>query len=180
MDLRPLNREKTFTLNRGYLLYDRIGGAAYHVVVNPLVAEQWAWEIQSLAAIKFSAWGLRRRFARRPEMIYVGGPSRSKTPRFSPDITRDIWPGATVTYVAMQIAFYLGFQQVVLIGVDHRFLAPGRPHQEVIQGGETNRFDPNYAEGDPWDHGPSLPAPIGCPQAYERDGGGLMRRWAGR
>jgi len=175
MDLRPLNREKTFTLNRGYLLYDRIGGAAYHVVVNPLVAEQWAWEIQSLEATKFSAWGLRRRFARHPEMIYVGGPSRSKTPRFSSDITRDIWPGATVTYVAMQIAFYLGFQQVVLIGVDHRFLAPGRPHQEVIQGGDdTNHFDPNYfGKGTRWnlpDLVTSESAYRLAREAYERDG----------
>ncbi len=146
MDLSPLAQERTFSLNRGYLLYDQLGGAAtYHVVVNRLVAEQWAGEIQALRSTKFVAWGLRRCFGSRAEIIYVGGPSRSKTPRFSHDIARDIWPGATVTYAALQIAFYLGFQLAVLIGVDHRFSAPGRPHQEVVQGGDdANHFAPDY------------------------------------
>ena len=153
MDLRPLAQERTFTLNRGYLLDDRLGGpATYHVVVNPLVAEQWAGEIQALRATKFVAWVLRHSFGRQAEIIYVGGPSRSKTPRFSQDVSRDLWSGATVTYAALQIAYYLGFQLAILIGVDHRFSAPGQPHREVVQGGDdANHFSPDYfGKGTRW------------------------------
>jgi hypothetical protein len=153
MDLRPLARERTFGLNRGYLLYDRLGGpTTYHVVVNPLEAEQWAGEIRDLPVTKFSAWGLRHWLGSGAGMIYVGGPSRSRSPRFSSDITRDVWPGATVTYVALQIAYYLGFQEAILIGVDHRFSAHGKPHQEVVQSGsDADHFDPAYfGKGSRW------------------------------
>jgi hypothetical protein len=176
MDLRPLAGERTFTLNRGYLLYDRIGSpSTYHVVVNPLVAEQWADEILALRATKFAAWGLRHFFGRQAEITFVGGPSRSKTPRFSKDVARDLWPGATVTYAALQIAYYLAFQRVILIGVDHRFSAPGAPHQEVIQtGDDRNHFDPSYfGKGSRWNL-PDLEASEMAyrlaREAYEKDG----------
>jgi hypothetical protein len=146
MDLRHLATEVTFTLNRGYLLYEAIGGpSTYHVVVNPLVAEQWAGEIQRIPGVKFIDWGLRHWFGEDPDVVYVGRPGRPPAPRFSTDVTKSLWSGATVTYVALQLAYYLGFHQVVLIGVDHRFQAQGSPHQEVVATGEdVNHFAPNY------------------------------------
>jgi hypothetical protein len=175
MDLRPLVRERTFGLNRGYLLYDRLGGpTTYHVVVNPLVAEQWAGEIRDLPMTKFAAWGLRH-WLGGGGMVYVGRPSRVRSPRFSQDVIRDIWAGATVTYVALQIAYYLGFQEAILIGVDHRFSAQGRPHQEVVQSGtDADHFDPGYfGKGSRWnlpDLETSALAYSLARKAYEADG----------
>jgi len=40
---------------------------------------------------------------------------------FYEDISEPIHAGWTVTYVAMQIAYYMGFKRVFLIGVDHSF-----------------------------------------------------------
>jgi hypothetical protein len=146
MDLSPLAAEVTFTLNRGYLLFERMGKpATYHVVVNPLVAEQWSEEIRRLPCTKFTTWGRRRDFLSSSDMIYIGGPNRDRPPRFSTDPTKDLWVGATVTYVAMQLAYYLGFSRVILIGVDHRFSTPGEPHAEVVaQGQDPDHFDPDY------------------------------------
>ena len=47
--------------------------------------------------------------------------------------------------MAMQVAYHLGFQDVVLIGVDHRFASTG-PANELVtsQGADPNHFDPNY------------------------------------
>jgi hypothetical protein len=146
MDLSPLAGEATFTLNRGYLLFDRMGGpATYHVVVNPLVAEQWAEEIVRLPCTKFMTWGRRRNFGPSRDVIYVGGPDLAGPPRFSTDPARDLWVGATVTYVAMQLAYFLGFSRAILIGVDHRFTTRGEPHAEVVaQGEDRDHFDPAY------------------------------------
>ncbi len=153
MDLRPLAGEVTFSLNRGYLLYDRIGApSTFHVVVNPLVAEQWARDLEGLPNTKLIGWSLRRFFRPQADIIYWGRPTASMTPRFAQDITRDIWSGATVTYVALQLAYAFGFDPVILIGVDHRYRAEGKPHQEVVAAGQDpNHFDPGYfAHGARW------------------------------
>lgn len=44
-----------------------------------------------------------------------------KLPPFSDDISRCIFCGKTITYVNIQIAVYLGFKELILIGVDHSY-----------------------------------------------------------
>lgn len=146
MDLRPLAEAFTFGLNRGYLLRERIGAPfTYHVVINRLVVEQWADEITSLPSVKFLPWGRRHWFDRRSDIVFIGGPRDPTQPLFSTDPSKTVWSGATVTYVAMQLAFYMGFSRVILIGVDHTFKARGQPHQEVTSSGDDlDHFDPNY------------------------------------
>lgn len=56
-----------------------------------------------------------------------------------------IWEGSTVTYAAMQVAHFLGFHEVILIGVDHNFETKGPANQEVVTEDEDpNHFAPNY------------------------------------
>lgn len=42
-------------------------------------------------------------------------------PLFSEDIPRWIGTGNTVAYTAMQLAVYMGFEQIYLLGIDHSF-----------------------------------------------------------
>ena len=50
-----------------------------------------------------------------------------------------------MTYVAIQIAYYMGFQKVILLGVDHSFVTKGEPHTTVVsQGDDPNHFNPRY------------------------------------
>ncbi len=47
--------------------------------------------------------------------------------------------------MALQTAFFLGFQQVILIGVDHNFATKGKPNETVVsQGDDPNHFNPGY------------------------------------
>jgi len=56
-----------------------------------------------------------------------------------------VWEGATVTNVTLQLAFHMGFQQVILIGVDHNYTALGKPNSTVVsQGDDPNHFSPSY------------------------------------
>jgi hypothetical protein len=65
--------------------------------------------------------------------------------KFAHDATHRLWEGATVTYVAMQLAFHMGFKKVVLIGVDHSFSTKGKPNTTVVsQGDDPDHFDSNY------------------------------------
>jgi hypothetical protein len=142
-DLTLLRNEFTFGLNRIYLLFDRIGfPTSYFVSVNRLVVEQCARDIAELPCPKFISWHARDLIEFTDDMMFVLPKSG---PTFYADITRGVWGGATVTYVALQIAYYLGFQKAILVGVDHSFTTEGRPHATVVsQGDDLNHFDRAY------------------------------------
>lgn len=142
-DLSLLKDEVTFGMNRIYLLFDRLGFATtYYVAVNKLVIEQSARDIVSLPCPKFISRSARNLIEFTDDTMFLN--SRSH-PMFYPDITKGICEGATVTYVAMQIAYYLGFQEVILIGVDHSFATQGKPHTVVVsQGDDPDHFDSQY------------------------------------
>ena len=66
-------------------------------------------------------------------------------PRFSSDVRGRVWEGAPVTNVILQLAFHMGFQQVILIGLDHNYTAAGKPNTTVVsQGDDPNHFSPAY------------------------------------
>ena len=51
----------------------------------------------------------------------------------------------------MQIAYYMGFKRVFLIGVDHSFKAVGNPNEKQLHKGEDqNHFDPHYFGNKEW------------------------------
>lgn len=145
-DLTKLRGEKTFGLNRVYLLFPEIGfTTTYLVAVNRLVLEQCAEEILELPNTKFIPWSFRKslKSAPHPDTLFV--PSNCARPGFVGDVRRPFTTGATVTYVAMQIAYHMGFETVILVGVDHSFTTQGKPHETVIsQGDDPNHFAPNY------------------------------------
>jgi hypothetical protein len=69
----------------------------------------------------------------------------------SGDLTGIINEGYTVTNVALQIAHFMGFKKVFLIGVDHNFQQTGKPNEEQkLEGDDLNHFDPNYFKGQQW------------------------------
>jgi len=142
-DLSFLKNEVTFGTNRIYLLFDKIGfTTTYYVSVNSLVIEQCAHDIVSLPCPKFIGWNSRHLIDFTADMMFF----RSRIqPTFFTDLTKGVWEGATVTYVAMQIAYYLGFRNVILVGVDHSFTTQGKPHTVVeSQGDDPNHFAREY------------------------------------
>lgn len=143
--LELLRDTPTFGLNRIYLMYDKLGfQATYHVVVNAHVVEQRSSDFVSLEAPLFTTWKNRGNLrSRRRETGFL---STTPVPSFAENVLTDrIWEGATVTYVAMQMAYHMGFSRVLLVGVDHRFVDQGPAHQLVeSRGPDLNHFDPNY------------------------------------
>jgi len=173
MDLEPLRSEVTFGLNRGYLLFHKLGFATtYLVAINVQVVDQFATEILAESSTTFISWHARR-FLPRGHQAILMRPVRG--PFFSTDPARGIWNGATVTYAALQLAYHMGFAEVVLIGVDHSFTTRGPAHQLVTSSGDdANHFDPSYfGKGVRWEL-PNLPlsevAYRLARSAYEADG----------
>jgi len=72
--------------------------------------------------------------------------------KFAKDCSISVNQGYTVTFVAMQLAFHMGFNSVALIGCDHSFATKGQANKVVIAGEkDESHFDPNYfAHGVKW------------------------------
>jgi hypothetical protein len=163
-DLIKLQGELTFGLNRIYLLFPELGfPTTYLVSVNDLVLEQCASEMQTLDMPKFFTWRARRWFGNDPRVTYLDTDFTGEED-FCRDITGRIYEGFTVTYVALQLAYHMGFEQVILVGVDHNFVTQGTANQAIVsQGDDPNHFAPNYfGKGFKW----QLPDLQGSERAY--------------
>lgn len=83
---------------------------------------------------------------------------------FSHDITRGVGWGSTVTYTALQFAYFMEADPVLIVGVDHSFKADGPAHGIARrEGPDVNHFDPSYFKvGAYW----GLPDLDGSEKAY--------------
>lgn len=146
MDLSLLKNDVTFGMNRIYLMFNDLGfSTTYYVTVNKLVVEQCARDIVKLSCPKFISWHARNLIDFTSNMICLYSDCDGTHSKFFTDITKGVNEGATVTYVAMQIAYYMGFEKVILVGVDHSFKTQGKPHTMVVsEGDDLNHFDPGY------------------------------------
>ncbi|OQY53219.1 MAG: hypothetical protein B6245_23040, partial [Desulfobacteraceae bacterium 4572_88] len=145
-----------------YLLFDKLGfQTSFLVAANAYVLKQAAREYASLSMPQFlMMWG--REFVRKKDnILFLREDCQS---HFMKDMSKGVCVDCTVTYMAMQIAYFMGFSTAVLIGVDHHFESKGDPHSTVkLEGGDPNHFDPSYfGYGVPW----QLPDLEGSERAY--------------
>ncbi|MGF1542837.1 MAG: 6-hydroxymethylpterin diphosphokinase MptE-like protein, partial [Pleurocapsa sp.] len=157
MDLSFLKDEICFGLNKIYLGFEKWNFIPqYYVAVNSLVLEQNAAIIQTLPCIKFISNRGYPYIQPQEDIIFIKTHPYQGAD-FSIDPSLGINEGNTVTYVTMQLAYYMGFKTVILIGVDHNFITQGTPHQEITSSGDDpNHFHPNYfGQGVRW-HLPDL------------------------
>jgi hypothetical protein len=76
-------------------------------------------------------------------------------PRFSTDFSERAYCGQSVTYINLQLAYYLGFSEVYLIGIDFSYEIPESAiiNGHVIESTEDdpNHFHPDYfGKGKKW------------------------------
>lgn len=136
-------------------------GVNYHVAVNSLVIKQSFNDFKHLNCPSFLAYreSAGQKVRGSPYYFLLTGGRL----RFSPNPYSSISVGFTVTYVALQLAYFMGFTNVYLIGVDHNFVAEGKPHEkQTLDGIDQNHFHPEYFSGQEW----HLPDLVGSESAY--------------
>lgn len=177
IDLGLLSEEITFGMNRIYLLYDQSAfRPTYYVTMNELILEQFSDEIRTQSMPMFLNWNRRSFFD-------LGNPNstflKSKmviSDYFQFDLTRPLVVGGTVTFVALQLAYYMGFKEVILVGLDHRYVEKGLPSGLEIRKAEQDQshFHPQYfPKGSRWQLPDLLRSEIDfalARQAFEADG----------
>ena len=76
-------------------------------------------------------------------------------PRFSTDPTQRMYSGQSVTIINLQVAYYMGFSEVVLIGMDFSYTVPSDAKVGgaliTSMGDDPNHFHPDYfGKGKVW------------------------------
>jgi len=148
-DLGPLENVFTFGLNKINLMFERSDFRPSCIVsVNHLVIEQNQEFFNTTPLPLFIDSAGVKWLKNRENVAFL----RHGPEGFARDCSMTIFQGYTVTYVAMQLAFHMGFREVGLIGCDHNFAVSGPANKTVVSGTvDASHFDPNYfANGVQW------------------------------
>lgn len=154
MDLAPLRGETVIGLNKIHLGLPRFGFyPRYYVAINRKVMEQAAQAIRAMTSVKFLGCHAVAAALAEDALTYIIDTEHPPA-RFSRDLALGMHEGWTVTYAALQVAYHLGFADVVLVGLDHRYRFDGEPNEaRRLEGPDPNHFAPDYfGHGQAWDN----------------------------
>ena len=177
-DLGKLEGEFTFGFNKIYLLFERVSWRpTFYTTIDWRVTPDMVEDINRLEQSTL--------FVPEPfrGMIHGGRDCyhfplhntlpagwRSVEDRFAFDVNQGVWRGATVVVVGLQLAFYMGFDPIILIGADLNYKIAKTVRNEGLghyRGTEsrnllstadddTAHFDPRYfGAGSRW-HEPAM------------------------
>jgi hypothetical protein len=108
-------------------------------------------------------------------------------PRFATDVTQQVFCGQSVTIINLQLAYHMGFTQVVLIGMDFSYVIPDDAEIDgnliTSAGHDPNHFHPDYfGRGKVWKD-PKLDRVLAsyslAKRVFEADGRSIVNATAG-
>ncbi|UHG92237.1 6-hydroxymethylpterin diphosphokinase MptE-like protein [Spirosoma oryzicola] len=143
MDLSVLKDKYTMCMNRFYIYFDKLGFTpTFLTCVEELVLEQFKEDFNNLSCETFFNWRFYKQF---PKAHFLKE-AYSFNPFFQDNILEPTHFGGTVTYACLQLAYYMGFKEVVIIGMDHSFKEKGLATKVEVRNYEKDEshFDPNY------------------------------------
>lgn len=154
VDLSKLKNEITFGVNSIFLNFKRMGfQVTYYAVEDSHVIRERSVQIGLLdKPVKFIPQLAVDKIPFSMNNVYMNVIMDYSLyegfPFFSTDCVRRLWPGGTVTYLNMQLAYYMGFEEVYLVGFDHNYVIPASAVVKAwdIQSTEDdpNHFHPDY------------------------------------
>jgi len=153
MDLTLLDGEYTLGMNRIYLMEEVNGFKPTYLFCFDKIVQlsQFTEEFEAVEIPCFYNWEVNYKFSKKENQYFVKG---KFSPAFSKDPTTNMMGnGKTVTYVAIQFAYFMGFSEVYMIGKDHSYSTAVKPTNSVISDGhDLNHFSPKYYNpGQKWD-----------------------------
>lgn len=164
-DLSLLEKEYSFGVNSFYYKTRETGfRPTFYVVEDSSVMKENIAEIRAYEApFKFFPTIYRNLHAKTPNTFFFNmnrgfyektSPNYA-VPRFSTDASRVLYCGQSVTYINLQLAFFMGFTEVYLIGMDFDYVIP-ESHKRtgdvlLSDTDDTNHFHKDYfGKGKTW------------------------------
>tara|TARA_R110001606_G_scaffold367975_1_gene523669 strand:- start:11 stop:883 length:873 start_codon:yes stop_codon:yes gene_type:complete len=192
LDLTKLKNEITIGVNSIYLNEEKMGFLPNHYVIEDrFVAEDRADEVNAMKGPQKWFGNYLQYCLSGDDVNWINVRMRydqhKNFPFFSQDIARQAWTGGSVTYICMQLAYYLGVKTLYLVGFDHHYVIPDDAKIEGLditsQSDDPNHFHPDYfGKGYRW-HDPMVDRmELGYKKAglfFERDGRRIFNATAG-
>ncbi|MBB5520092.1 6-hydroxymethylpterin diphosphokinase MptE-like protein [Amphiplicatus metriothermophilus] len=164
-DLSLLKNEYTFAVNSFFYKTREIGfRPTFFVVEDNLVMRENIDDIKTYK-VPFKFFPANYRDLHPPGRnvfffpanwgFYLQSSPNYCAPRFSTDATKELFCGQTVTYINMQLAFFMGFTEVYLIGMDFNYVIPTEHGREgnwiYSKTDDPNHFHKDYfGKGKTW------------------------------
>ena len=125
-DLDRLRDEYTFAFNRIYYIFDQTAWRpTFYCTQDAKIAQASAKEIKEKIDTPYLFAPINLKWYEDVDIDtdYFFAPKLAgeSIPEFSENIPSHIGVGNTVAYTAMQLAVYMGFSEIYLLGVDHSF-----------------------------------------------------------
>ncbi len=158
-DLNKLKKEITFSANRIYLAFDEISWRpTYYSVEDNLVLSQNYEQINALNnTIKIFPNSLLKLKPPINNAIYFNFYQETfypNQPKMSSNPFKGLYWGSTIVFTMIQLAVYMGINEIYLVGVDFNFVVPTGADQnpnELTCHGENNHFHKDYRKkGEKW------------------------------
>jgi len=153
IDLSLLKGEVTFGVNSIFLNAHDFH-PRYYIVEDVLVAEDRSREINNYSNPEYKFFGNYLRYAIEDSAntiwlnVFFRYDNYKNFPNFSCDALRGVWTGGTVSYLGMQLAYYMGVKELYLVGFDHNYAVPNDVKRDgtrwTSQSSDINHFHPDY------------------------------------
>lgn len=155
-DLKKLKNEISFGSNRVYQIFDKTEWRPtfYCIQDYKLICKSYE-EINTVKAKeKFVGVVPQYRYKAFSNANYIKlntAPFYPDLPEFSDNIEKEIFEGYTVTYMCLQIAVYMGFKEICLLGIDHNYSVDLNPDGTIKK---TEGISDHFSENDKIDNLP--------------------------
>jgi hypothetical protein len=144
IDFTLLKDEITIGMNRIYLMEEKKNFIPNYLTCSDVEVQlkQFKSEYDNLSIPCFFNWWTRNLFSKKDNQMFLLN-------RFSPDFSKELKNGfgnvTSVTYLAIQLAYYLGCSEVYLIGKDHSYNTDAKAYSDIVSDGrEANHFVEGY------------------------------------
>lgn len=120
-DLDMLKDEYTFASNKIYKLFNKTTWRpTFYMVVDPIVLQENVDEINQVKANNtFTLKYYKHLF--KADIYFNNNLNKNQRGAFSTNIMESLYSSGTVSYHLLQIAHYMGFSEVYLLGHDYNF-----------------------------------------------------------
>ncbi|MEH7380053.1 6-hydroxymethylpterin diphosphokinase MptE-like protein [Bacillus sp. JJ1533] len=130
-DLNRIKNQVSFSCNRINILLDKTEWKPYYYTfTDSLIASEFFEELyvmrkkQMFVVVSNTSYNSLKKHLGKKNCIYLRsyyGREDNGFPKFSTDVSKKLFQHGTVTYANIQLAAYMGFENIYLLGVDHDF-----------------------------------------------------------
>lgn len=162
-DLDKIKGEIAFASNKIFLIFKETSWRpTYYTAADMLFAEQYGKDITKISCLKILPKDQEQFYTKLANKKSLNsylffkriksskGEDGQYLPIFKEDIEEGIHTGYTITNVNIQLAYYMGFSEIILLGVDGNYIPASKTTNHhyygkvYISGGEPNHFHPDY------------------------------------